>query len=64
MNSAELLRKLRRLGAEFTNQGKGAHVTVKLNGKKTIVPVHGKKELKTGTLETIRKDLGLSKTDI
>ena len=38
MKSSELLRKLKRLGAEvIENRGKGGHVLVRLNGKQSIV---------------------------
>ena len=35
------------------------HLTVKLNGKKTQLPTHGQKELGTGLVDKIKKDLGL-----
>ncbi len=38
---------------------------MKLACRKTVVPTHGgKKELKTGTLAAILKDLALTKEDI
>jgi len=61
---AELIRKLRRLGAAVTAQGKGGHSTVRLGGRKTVVPMHGKKDLKTGTLAAILRDLGIAKDDL
>jgi mRNA interferase HicA len=46
-----------RLGATF-EPAKGSHFRVRLNGKTSILPMHGK-ELKKGTLEGIKKQLGL-----
>ncbi|WP_308494577.1 type II toxin-antitoxin system HicA family toxin [Duganella rivi] len=45
-------------GAEFT-PGKGSHHRVSLNGKSTVFPNHGAKEIGTGLVEKIKKDLGL-----
>jgi mRNA interferase HicA len=37
---------------------KGSHLKVYLGEKQTVVPMHPKKELKTGTVEGIKKRLG------
>lgn len=59
MTSAELKRWLAKHGAEF-KPGKGSHLHVTLNGRFTVMPVHGgRKELGTGTVQKILKDLGL-----
>lgn len=59
MTSRELLRRLRRLGAEIiTGRGKGGHVTVRLDGRVTFVPT-GTGEVPPGTLGAIVKALGL-----
>lgn len=40
--------------------GRGGHLTVKRNGKVTDLPMHGKgKELGTGLVHAIKKQLGL-----
>jgi len=44
-------------GAKFT-PAKGSHFKVELNGKISFLPMHSK-ELKTGTLNSIKKQLGL-----
>jgi hypothetical protein len=36
-----------------------SHLKVYLGGKQTVLPMHPKKELKTGTVEGIKKRLGL-----
>jgi len=38
---------------------KGSHLKVHLGAKGTILPMHPKKELKTGTVLGIKKRLGL-----
>jgi mRNA interferase HicA len=57
MNSKEFKRWLTQQGATF-QQAKGSHVKVYLNGKQSILPMHNT-DLKTGTLQGIKKQLGL-----
>lgn len=65
MNANELLRKLRKLGAEIdASHGKGSHARVTLNGRATYLPLHGKKEIKKGLLHGILKQLGLTQEDL
>jgi predicted RNA binding protein YcfA (HicA-like mRNA interferase family) len=64
MRSSELLRRLRRLGAQVVvERGKGGHVMVLLGGRKTFVPT-GSGELRRGTLRTIFRDLGITEDDL
>jgi mRNA interferase HicA len=64
MKSGELLRRLRRLGATVQPQrGKGGHVRVVLGARRTIVPIGGS-EIRTGTLHSILRDLGLRLDDL
>ena len=58
MTSSELKRWLSKLGAGF-EPGKGSHLHVTLNGKTTVLPMHPSKELGTGIVHSIKKDLGL-----
>jgi len=62
MNSAELKKLLKRHGCTFeAARGKGGHITVRRGNKKTVMPVHGsRKELGTGLVAKIKKDLGIS----
>jgi mRNA interferase HicA len=57
VKSTELKRWLASLGATF-EPAKGSHFRVRLNGMTSILPMHGK-DLKKGTLEGIKKQLGL-----
>jgi mRNA interferase HicA len=57
MNSKALKRWLTRQGAAFGTQ-KGSHLKVYLNGKQSIIPTHNT-DLKTGTVEGIKKQPGL-----
>ena len=61
MNSMELKRWLAKQGCAFeTHKGGSGHMTVRLGDKKTQLPVHGAgKELGTGLVNSIKKDLGL-----
>jgi mRNA interferase HicA len=57
VKSAEFKRWLTEQGATF-RAAKGSHLKVYLNGKTSILPMHNK-ELATGTLHSIKKQLGL-----
>jgi len=59
MTSSELKRLLQKLGATF-EPGKGGHLIVRLKGKVSVLPMHGKqKELRRGTVLGIKKQLGI-----
>jgi len=58
LTSAELKRLLEKQGCTFGTQ-KGSHLKVYLNDKQTVLPMHDKKEMKTGTVRGIKKALGL-----
>jgi mRNA interferase HicA len=58
MTSRELKRWLEKQGCTFGTQ-KGSHLKAYLGDRQTVIPMHGKKEIPTGTLNSIKKDLGL-----
>jgi len=58
MNSNEFKRWLAKQGCHFGSQ-KGSHLKVYLNDKQSVLPMHGKKELGTGLVKAIKKQLGL-----
>jgi mRNA interferase HicA len=59
VTSSELKRWLERRGCSFV-PGKGGHLLVRLGGKMSVLPMHGKNhELPTGTVNGIKKSLGL-----
>ena len=57
VKSSEFKRWLAAQGATF-KAGKGSHLRVELNGKITILPMHSK-DMKKGTVEGIKRQLGL-----
>ncbi len=57
MKSSEFKRWLAEQGATF-GPGKGSHLKVYLNDRQSVLPMHGK-EMKKGTVEGIKKQLGL-----
>ena len=57
VNSSEFRRWLLKQGVSFEN-AKGSHVKLSFNGLHSVLPMHAK-ELKTGTVEGIKKQLGL-----
>lgn len=61
MNAQELRRLLASKGCTFeTHKGGSGHVTVRRGDRKSQLPMHGsRKELGTGLVNKILKDLGL-----
>jgi mRNA interferase HicA len=60
MSYSEFRRWLSKKGATFqSNKSGGSHFQVTLNGKTTVFPDHGAKEIGKGLVERIKKDLGL-----
>ena len=57
MKSSEFKRWLAAQGVTFT-PAKGSHLKAELNGKSSFLPMHSK-DLGTGLVETIKKQLGL-----
>lgn len=57
MNSNQFKRWLAAHGVTFI-PGKGGHLRIELNGRKSVLPMHSG-ELKKGTVEGIKKQLGL-----
>jgi mRNA interferase HicA len=55
---SEFKRWLKDQGATFA-AAKGSHFRVSLKGRRTIFPDHGSKEIGTGLVNKIKKDLGL-----
>lgn len=58
MKYSEFRRWLQKQGASLA-PGKGSHFKVTLNDKTSTFPDHGAKEIGTGLVEKIKKDLGL-----
>jgi mRNA interferase HicA len=58
LRAKDLKRKLAALGATF-EWGKGSHLHVILNGRKSVIPMHSSKELGSGLLRAIERDLGI-----
>ena len=65
MTYRELRRKLENLGCRFRRQADGSHEMWinPSNGRRAIIPRHGNRDLATGTLHQIRRDLGISRPD-
>lgn len=59
MTSQEFKRWLQKAGCTF-EPGHGGHLIVLLGARVSVLPMHGKqKELGTGLVNRIKKDLGL-----
>ncbi len=61
MNASELKRWLTKQGCTFqAHKGGSGHLTVRLGDRTSQLPMHGSgKELGTGLVNKIKKDLGL-----
>ncbi len=61
LTGAEVVRKLKRLGFE-EDHTKGAHVILRhaTTGATTVVPCHGSKTVKKGTLHGILRQAGVT----
>ncbi|WP_274570674.1 type II toxin-antitoxin system HicA family toxin [Neisseria leonii] len=59
MKYSEFKKWLLAQGVEFTHQKRGSHQLIRLNGKTSVFPNHGSKEIGTGLVNKIKKDLGL-----
>jgi mRNA interferase HicA len=61
MNAAELRRLLAKEGCTFESHRRGSgHVTVIRGDRKSQLPMHGgRKELGTGLVNKIKRDLGI-----
>ncbi|WP_224651898.1 type II toxin-antitoxin system HicA family toxin [Pectobacterium versatile] len=60
MKYSEFRRWLLQQGAELTKASGGeSHLKVKLNGKASVLPFHGAKEIPEPLRKKIMKDLGL-----
>ena len=63
VSGKELCKILEKLGFEKT-YGKGSHVRFKhLDGRRTVVPVHGNEDLGKGLLREILRQINLSKEE-
>lgn len=58
MNSKQMKKWLEQQGATFS-PGKGSHLNVVLNGRKSVLPMHGTQELGKGLEAAIKRQLGL-----
>jgi predicted RNA binding protein YcfA (HicA-like mRNA interferase family) len=68
MGANDLIGRIRRLANRRGWQieeapGKGSHLKVRLNGRRTVIPCH-RGDIPPGTLRQIKKDLDLTDADL
>ena len=65
MTYDELRRKLERLGCRFQRQGRGSHEIWlnPANGRRTPIPRHRNRDLATGILYQIIRNLGIPRAE-
>lgn len=59
MKYSEFKKWLLAQGVEFSTAKRGSHQLIRFNGKTSVFPNHGAKEIGTGLVNKIKKDLGL-----
>ena len=65
MKSRQLIRKLKKIGVDFTkNRGKGGHQLANYRGKQTTIPVHGDADIGPIFIKKLCKQLGIDPEDI
>ena len=64
LNAKEIIRILERSGFIFSRQNGSHAIFIHKNGRRTTVPVHGKKVLGIGLLRQIMRDADLSIEDL
>lgn len=57
----QLLRILQKIGFEVDHIQGSHHILRRSDGRKTVIPIHGSKEIPKGTLLGILTDLDISK---
>lgn len=60
VNSKQIIKIVEKLGFEFIRQSGSSHAIYRRlsDGRRTTIPIHGKKSLKRRTLKSICKDVG------
>ncbi|MCY4222462.1 MAG: type II toxin-antitoxin system HicA family toxin [Thiotrichales bacterium] len=65
MKTRQFLRKLRAQGATVdVGRGKGGHVYVRYRGRKSIVKMHGSKDLDNRYIRLVCSQLGIDPGDL
>jgi predicted RNA binding protein YcfA (HicA-like mRNA interferase family) len=62
INSKQIIKIIEKLGFELIRQSGTSHAVYRRasDGRRTTIPVHGKKSLKRRTIKSICKDVGIS----
>lgn len=58
MNAKEIVRRLKEHGWEFLRQ-EGSHIRMGKGTKRASIPMHGKRDIKPGTLASIERQAGI-----
>jgi predicted RNA binding protein YcfA (HicA-like mRNA interferase family) len=62
INSKQIIKIIEKLGFELIRQSGTSHAVYRResDGRRTTIPVHGKKSLKRRTIKSICKDVGIN----
>lgn len=64
MTAAQIIRILERHGFKFSRQSGSHAIYHHSDGRRTTVPIHGKRDLGKGLLKQIMRDAGLTADDL
>ena len=65
MKGRQFLARLRALGVEIdVSHGKGGHVEVRFQGRKSFVKMHGAKDLSNNYIRLVCRQLGIDPKEI
>lgn len=61
-NSKQITKVIEKFGFEFIRQSGSSHAVYRRasDGRRTTIPIHGKKSLKRKTIKSICKDVGIT----
>ncbi len=62
VNSNQIIKVIEKLGFEFIRQSGSSHAIYRRvsDGRRTTIPIHGKRSLKRKTIKSICKDVGIT----
>lgn len=62
INSKQIIKAIEKLDFEFIRQSGGSHAIYRRasDGRRTTIPIHGKKSLKRKTIKSVCKDVGIT----
>lgn len=65
MKAKQFIKKLEAIGVDvIPGRGKGGHCRLELNGRRSVLSVHGARDLGPEYMKTVCRQLGLNPKDV